>query len=167
MKSRSSPISILLVLGLLTSGGGCQVLHIPSYRADSSGAGYCSVTGTTPAELGLAAAECPPGFLPPLPPLPAWTHRGVPVPGWWAKWRAKEDLPDPAPYPRFHPLPTRPMFSSHPQASTLGQNTTGQNTTYGWSDSIPPQGATNYGQLPPPTPGGVSSAPPLPAPAPQ
>ncbi|HBE67826.1 MAG TPA: hypothetical protein DDW52_06725 [Planctomycetaceae bacterium] len=45
----------------------------------------------------------------------------IPVPGWFANWRAKRELekalPDAPEYPRFHPLPTRPMFAPQPGAS--------------------------------------------------
>jgi hypothetical protein len=40
----------------------------------------------------------------PLPPMPAFL----------AEWRAKQQLPEAAPYPRFHPLPVRPMFAPGP-----------------------------------------------------
>ncbi len=104
MNVRSPQLVILVLFWTLTSGSGCQVLNIPSYRADSCS----SAASYSPAEVVGPNAACPPGF---LPPLPAWIHAGVPVPGWWAEWKAKKDLPEPAPYPRFQPLPTRPMFS--------------------------------------------------------
>lgn len=138
--------SILLVFGLLTSGSGCQILNIPSYRVDSpgglhgaGGVGYSRVgcdfdnTMDTPNAVGcLTEQDCPPGF---FPPLGGWMHCGLPVPAWYAEWRAKKDLPEPAPYPHFHPLPTRPMFQPCP-VSEINQ--------WGTSMAAP----TPYGQLP-------------------
>lgn len=47
----------------------------------------------------------------------------IPVPGWLADWQAKRDLEEALPeapeYPRFHPLPTRPMFESQPGTSAM------------------------------------------------
>ncbi len=112
---------ILLVLGLLTSG--CHVLSIPSTPLDGLDAdrlggygasdGCCSeVVGDFSyagvAESGQACDDgCPADWLSPLPQrhLVAW-----PVPKRLAEWRARRDLPEPPAYPRFHPLPTRPMF---------------------------------------------------------
>lgn len=178
MTNRSAHLPILLVFGLLTSGVGCQVLPIPSYRADSgwptsydsagyNSAGYdsagydsanchsasyppSSAGGYHTAYLGAAASEsenydgscatdCPPGF---FPPMQLWQGAGVPVPGWWAKWRAQRELPDPAPYPRFHPLPTRPMFQPLTQPPQL-------NTDPAFGLHAPPvaTSANNYGHL--------------------
>ncbi len=97
---------ILLVCSLLASSPGCQVIGIPSYRLDGS-TGYSADYAGNAAQgqscfVGEASLECPSDECPPtvLPPLP----------GWLAAWKAKRDLPDPPAYPRFHPLPTRPMF---------------------------------------------------------
>lgn len=142
----NSTRSILLVFGLLTSGSGCQVLNIPSYRVDAPGrlrgadvAGYSQVGCEfddpmhTPNSVGcLVDQDCPPGF---FPPLGGWMDCGLPVPAWYADWRAKKDLPEPAPYPRFHPLPTRPMFQPRP-VSDISQ--------WGASMAAP----IPYGQLP-------------------
>jgi hypothetical protein len=38
----------------------------------------------------------------------------VPVPGCYADWRAKRDLPEGPERASFHPLPTRPMFQPRP-----------------------------------------------------
>ena len=99
---KPSMLTILLVCGLLTSSAGCQCLGIPSYRADSGGEPLGNA-GFDPqydqySPYDCADAPCPPGILPP-------------PPGWLAKWKSRRDLPEPPPYPRFHPLPTRPMFS--------------------------------------------------------
>lgn len=138
--------SILLVFGLLTSGSGCHVLNIPSYRADAPTGlcggyadNYAAIGGTTtvPMELSDAAectseVACPPRF---FPPLPSWPHIAFPVPAWWAEWRAKQDLPEPAPYPRFHPLPTRPVFQPRPVSAD-----------HQWGEGL--LAPTPYGQLP-------------------
>ena len=142
--------AIVLLFSLLTSGG-CQVLRIPSYRADC---------GAFPeSQLGGAACdqECPPGFLPPLafPAMPAVLASGVPVPGWWADWRARQDLPEAPPYPRFHPLPTRPMFSPHP--APVGQMA----SPWGSVESL--SSPMNYAM---PVPSEVVPSEVLPAPAP-
>lgn len=120
---------ILLAFGLLACGSGCHVLSIPVDPATglgvhSMGLGYdgeCLQAG--PAWDGephyrsvdnSCDVSCPPDWLLPLPERPAvsWpvSQLGWPVPKWWVEWRAKRDLPDAPAYPRFHPLPTRPMF---------------------------------------------------------
>lgn len=76
----------LLNLMALNLFSGCNLLGIPSYRAHETS---CSTA-------------CTPGPLPPLP-------------GCLAKWQAEKELPVAPEYPRFHPLPTRPMFA--PQAT--------------------------------------------------
>ena len=63
---------------------GCAMVQIPSYRLEECAAEEYSST---------------PSLVPPLP-----------MPGWLAKWKAEKDLPKPPESPRFHPLPTRPMF---------------------------------------------------------
>ena len=96
-------LSILLVCGVLATAPGCQVLGIPSYRADIVGGeladGSCG-------EFDMACASPQP-----LPPLP----------GFFGRWQARRALPDPPEYPRFQPVPTRPMYSPRaagdPQAS--------------------------------------------------
>lgn len=123
MTIRPPTALILLLFGLLTSGSGCQILHIPSYRVNESGERgvCCSEYGPEipfDGELqGNATEACRPGL---LPPTPLWMHAGFPVPGWWAEWKAKRNLPEPAPYPRFQPLPTRPIFSPRPDATAAG-----------------------------------------------
>jgi hypothetical protein len=101
MQTCKPAVAILLFCGILASSSGCHIVGIPSYRADSQAA------------LGqscLAEEEaCPIGVLPPA----------LPLPGWLAKWKAEQDLPTPPSYPRFHPLPTRPMFS-RPATSPSG-----------------------------------------------
>lgn len=145
--------SILLVFGILTSGSGCHVLNIPVNPAGGGcgvkscgtricGTGICQGTPTRSVEphyysAGVALdGSCPPDW---LSPLPRREIVGLPVPKWWADWRAKKDLPEPPPYPRFHPLPSRPMFQ--PQ-SGLSNNFEGSDH---WGNSPP---APPYGQLP-------------------
>jgi len=151
MKNRQRPQPVILLLFCwLTSGSGCAVLNIPSYRADSCGPAECATSNFA----GSAAASgnsgipvddnCPAGF---LPPLPVWLHSGIPVPGWWVAWKAKKDLPEPAPFPRFQPLPTRPMFSPQGQDVTL-QTFDGQGGEMWQTGSIPQTPAPGYGQLP-------------------
>ena len=108
--------STLLVLGLLTSG--CRVLSIPTYPLDApsvyaAGDGCCGETGGDFSYAGVTGDGqayvdgCPADWLSPLPQRHsvAW-----PVPKRWADWKARRDLPEPPAYPRFHSLPTRPMF---------------------------------------------------------
>jgi hypothetical protein len=90
MQKRPPTSIILLVFGLLTSGSGCQILRIPSYRTDAQAPGSVPcvdyTSGETLADDGLAplmANDCAPGL---LPPRPAWMLAGLPVPGWWAEW---------------------------------------------------------------------------------
>jgi hypothetical protein len=147
---------ILLLFGLLTSGSGCQILHIPSYRVHegTDGGELCSDFGPE-RPLGSEGPSgtfegCEPGF---LPPAPTWVHAGFPVPGWWAEWKAKRNLPEPAPYPRFQPLPTRPMFSPRPDTNAagfpLGMPPTVPGSAVPWP-AVPPQ---------PPAPMGGSNTP--------
>lgn len=63
----------------------------------------------------------------PLRPLPEFW-----VPGFLAKRKEKKELPEAPVYPRFHPLPTRPMFAAQP-AST--------------STFTHPQDGARYGEL--------------------
>lgn len=94
-----APIGVGALILLCT---GCNVLGVPSYRADAVG-GLPEQVCHSPENTGFTAdgEACPPGV---LPPLPGWLHR----------WHAKQDIPAPAAYPRFHPLPTRPMFEPDP-----------------------------------------------------
>ncbi len=124
MTFRDTPI--LLVCALVATSTGCQVLGIPSYRAETG-----HVSGHMPGSPGLSeqpttqlvcdgdscrevevsefeVSECgemgAPRVLPPLP-------------GWLGRWHAKKELPDAPEYPRFQPLPTRPMFSQAPEVA--------------------------------------------------
>lgn len=142
----NSTRSILLVFGLLASGSGCHVLNIPSYRADApngifgaDGAGYSHAgceygesMGASDSAACITEGDCPPGF---FPPLGGGAHGGLPVPACYAEWRAQKNLPEAAAYPRFHPLPTRPMFQPRP-VSEVSQ----------WGASL--TAPTPYGQLP-------------------
>lgn len=95
----SQVCSILLFCVLLASGTGCQILGIPSYRSD--GMSYGS-TADACASADCSEIDCPPTVLPPIGLLP-----------WFSRYR-KEEEPEAPPFPRFHPLPTRPMFSPQP-----------------------------------------------------
>ena len=109
-------IPILLVYALLATSTGCQMLGIPSYRADSGGLGHhldAHLAEHSPAQMVCDGNSCyevvmdesggmgAPRVLPPLP-------------GWLGRWHTKKDLPEAPEYPRFQPLPTRPMFSPAP-----------------------------------------------------
>lgn len=119
-------MTILLVCAHLASGTGCHVLRIPSYRADAgcgdSGAGYHGGDVYPAADM-----ECPPTVLPPLP-------------GWLAAWHEKKKTPQPPDYPRFQPLPTRPMFTPPKTQAGLGVGS-----------------AVNYGHWPSAENGGMQS----------
>lgn len=56
----------------------------------------------------------------------------VPVPGCYADWRAKRDLPEGPERASFHPLPTRPMFQPRP----IDQ--------YSWSESAGNPAANHF-----------------------
>lgn len=94
---RFAPTS-LLAAGLCSAvaviSSGCAIVQIPSYRLE---------------ECAVESCESPPVVLPSMPAMPA-----MPMPGWLARWKAEKDLPKPPEAPRFHPLPTRPMFQPQP-----------------------------------------------------
>jgi hypothetical protein len=159
---RPHKLVILLVFGLLTTSSGCQVLGIPSYRADQADArwsppvepGGCLDTSWYPLEdhLGECPTGCSAGILPPLP------H-------WLAERRAKSQLPEPPAFPRFHPLPTRPMFSPVPLAASANWAEALQAPAYGSFEAEmprPPNSLTAkapYQQVLAPTPVQSSSSP--------
>lgn len=91
---------ILLVCGYLASGTGCHVLRIPSYRADPG-------CGDLAAGYPGGEQSCAPTVLPPLP-------------GWLAAWHEKKQTPQPPDFPRFQPLPTRPMFTQPKMQTGVG-----------------------------------------------
>ena len=105
----------LLLATIFSTQTGCHVVGIPSYRFDQPQQSSRQISDPTagpatydPTQFDPVQcdADCPPGILPPLP-------------GWLAKWCHKEEeLPEPSPYPRFHPLPTRPMFAPR-QSETM------------------------------------------------
>jgi hypothetical protein len=102
-------LRILLVSAVLATASGCQVLGIPSYRADSGQlAGHQSpqmvCVGDSCSEVMVGEGEEMLGAPRVLPPLP----------GWLGRWHAKKNIPEAPDHPRFHPLPTRPMFSPAP-----------------------------------------------------
>ncbi len=159
----SQHFTILLLSLVLTSGSGCQVLQIPSYRADvvdrfacqessfdtqsrdPSADSYCS----NPSSLDPADPSCPPSL---LPPIPVWNVSTWAGPAWYVDWKARRALPEPPAYPRFHPLPTRPMFQPAPahypeNAVRLAPADVPWDQTW---ESSPPNStsAPIYGQLP-------------------
>ncbi len=93
-------LALVLTSGLLlTNGLGCALIEIPSYRLEDEASAYnCA-----------QQAELCHGPLPHLP-----------LPGWLARWKAEKDLPKPPDSPRFHPLPTRPMFRPAPATVDAG-----------------------------------------------
>jgi hypothetical protein len=99
--------TILFLLLILPSLIGCHVLHIPSYRVAGDAMGNSDYGDCPP-------GTCGGGMIGGLP-IPA-----LPTPGWLAKWKEKRELPDPPNYPRFHPLPTRPMFDPRPGQASIG-----------------------------------------------
>ncbi len=100
-------VSMALLAAVLVTSG-CAMVQIPSYRLEECAAEEYSTAPTI------------------LPPLP--------MPGWLARWKADKDLPKPPESPRFHPLPTRPMFQPQPMPENFARN---------------PVDAACYGQLPP------------------
>ncbi len=74
---------------------GCQVLGIPSARYSDQFCGSISPTEIDSAECSYC----------PLPPTPA-------MPGWLARWHSEKELPKAPGHPRFHRLPTHPMFAN-------------------------------------------------------
>ncbi len=99
-------ISLMFSCVLLLSSG-CAVVQLPSYRLE---------------ECAAESYGSPPIVLPAMP--------SIPVPGWFARWKAEKKLPKPPLAPRFHPLPTRPMFQAGPSPDFAG-------------------GTASYGTLPP------------------
>jgi hypothetical protein len=93
-------ILILIFACVLTSGQGCATLAIPGYRLEQEATAY------------NCAQQCE-NSPSPLPSLP--------LPGWWARWKAERDLPKAPASPRFHPIPTRPMFSPAPASVSPGR----------------------------------------------
>ncbi len=142
MKYGPTTATILLVSSILASGSGCQVLGIPSYRSDSSSgmqAAYSTGAAVVPGcETGQfeEGTGCEPGIIPPLPGCFASLHAKKEA------WKAERNLPEPAPYPRFHPLPTRPMFSPKPlTASSFGPPPD-------FSSDFPMAPSVQYGRIP-------------------
>lgn len=111
--SISIRIASIVTCVTLVFSWGCAVIRIPSYRLEECAAeSYCS----SPT------------------PLPQ-----IPMPGWLARWKAQKDLPKPPEAPRFHPLPTRPMFQPQP---TIGHSdgSVGESACYG---TLPPAESWN------------------------
>jgi len=92
---RSAPFALnITLLVALVASSGCAMVQIPSYRLEECAAENYS---STPALMPL-----------------------VPMPGWLARWKAEKHLPKPPESPRFHPLPTRPMFQPPASAQFSG-----------------------------------------------
>lgn len=90
----SSCLAPIAVSVVLIFHSGCTLVHIPSYRLE---------------ECAAESYTSPPALLP-----------TIPLPGWLARWKAEKDLPQPPAAPRFHPLPTRPMFEPQPNRDFSG-----------------------------------------------
>lgn len=117
------PVAIVLVCLIFSTCTGCHVLGIPSYRSGGGeqfplghgcGDNYDECSGSSCGSISLDGncdTELRTGLLPP-----------IPMPMWFANWKAKREfkkaLPDAPEFPRFHPLPTRPMFSPRPGTPT-------------------------------------------------
>lgn len=83
----------------------------------SAGWGHSSATNSQQCPCGGGCCEGRDyhGFPHPLERLRAGLQgMAVPVPGCYADWRAKRDLPEGPERASFHPLPTRPMFQPRP-----------------------------------------------------
>ena len=135
MNAQRSTI-IVLLSHCLATGSGCQLLPIPSYRADQAGlvddyGGHVDGFEGGYGDEDYCDNECPPGW-----PV-------IPMPRWYAKWREKESLPEGPDFPRFHPLPTRPMFSPRPGDRNAYPNGMGMDNM-GAAQFGPP----TYGSLP-------------------
>lgn len=100
-------IRILLVSAVLTTASGCQVLGIPSYRADSG-----HHLGYQPAEMMCVGDSCSEVIASEHDEMLGAPRVLPPLPGWLGRWHAKKNLPEAPDHPRFHPLPTRPLFSA-------------------------------------------------------
>ncbi|GAB5404704.1 MAG: hypothetical protein Aurels2KO_29350 [Aureliella sp.] len=116
---RQSALAIVLVCLIFSTCTGCHVLGIPSYRSGGGEqfplestcgepAGVCfDDSCSSISDEGAVVDQYRTGLLPP-----------IPMPMWFANWKAKrefeEALPEAPEFPRFHPLPTRPMFSPKP-----------------------------------------------------
>lgn len=85
---------------------GCAVMSVPN--------GPHHFTDCEPAD-GLRATEsclnCPDSQNFTHSVLPSYSRWSVPVPRCVANWHARRNIPAAAPYPRFHPLPVRPILS--------------------------------------------------------
>jgi hypothetical protein len=156
-----------------SSLSGCAVLSIPSYRAGHSSApdwnqpGHllpehtsvesCDAGSCTQGTCDMA--ECADGNYEPVFPT-------IPMPKCIERWKEHKNLPEGPNGLRFHPLPTRPMFTPRPatQAMAAGQVGAGLqssvaeplgNSTYGkiprgaqWTESTEPTGSLQPGESP-------------------
>jgi hypothetical protein len=66
----------------------------------------------------------------------------IPVPGFWARWQERRNLPRGPEGAQFHPLPTRPMFAPRPVA---------QEPSFSSGPHLLSGSDCSYGQLPPTT----------------
>lgn len=83
------------------------------YPADAAAAGDYDQTYLVEPP-GLLDSPC--GF---HPHWPSPRSFAIPVPGFLAEWHARKHQPEAPPFPRFHPLPVRPMFAPAPAAQAL------------------------------------------------
>lgn len=83
----------IALAALVVPGLGCAMVQPPGYRLE---------------DCAMSTYGEPDGFTPDY----HWPQMSVPVPAWYATWKAKRNLPKPPQSPRFQPLPTRPMFSA-------------------------------------------------------
>ncbi len=107
-------VRILLVSALLSTASGCQVLGIPSYRADSG-----HLRGYQPTEMMCVGDSCSEVIASENDEMLGAPRVLPPLPGWLGRWHAKKNLPEAPDHPRFHPLPTRPMFSAAPEGTAV------------------------------------------------
>lgn len=128
--------AMLVALMAITSG--CAVVQIPSYRLE---------------ECAAESYASPPVILPSMP--------AMPMPGWLARWKAEKDLPKPPEAPRFHPLPTRPMFQPRPANDFVGAP--GESACYGLLPDA--QSWNGVEAVPPHFPSPATPPPQLPTPA--
>lgn len=112
-------IRILLFCAVLTMASGCQVLGIPSYRADAG-----QVPGYQSPQMACVGDSCSGVMMDEHGEMLGAPRVLPPLPGWLGRWHAKKNLPEAPDHPRFHPLPTRPLFNSTPTGMD-------QSTAYG------------------------------------
>lgn len=137
-------ISSSLALG--TPGCGCIV---PSVRYGESGREFNS--GVDYDETGACGSNGCEGGEQVCKDLPPYSP---PLPGWAEKWKKYRELPEAQLHPRFHPLPTRPMFQpAAPMIQAQAVGTSEKPSKFGCFDLSP-----NSPSHPAPTPIGPGSS---------